>query len=74
MHRSSDKEHEDLLKLKAEHPEFPSLSLIVREAVLRLIHVEGGIDSRYSEVEDVINELQGAKKRFLDLVLTHSER
>lgn len=71
VYRPSEKEHEEILKFRAENPEFTSMSSIIREAVLRFIYSDD-ISSRYTEIEDVIESLRDSKEKFLDLVLDHS--
>jgi hypothetical protein len=71
-YRPSEEEHEALLKVMAEHPEFTSVAQVIRESVLRFVHAA---DKRkmFTEVGALIDALKRDKEEFLNLVLRYSE-
>ena len=52
-------------------PEYTSIAQFLREATLRMIHDED-LNKRYTEVGELIDELQEMKQKFLNLVLKNS--
>lgn len=71
-YRPSDEEHEALLKMMAENPEFKSVAQVVKEAMMRFINGEDKTKF-FSEVGALIEALAHDKEQFLNLVLKYSE-
>ena len=67
-YRPSDEEHELLMKAMEESPEFTSVAQFMREGVMRLIH-DNDRRKIFSEVVELIGELNEAKNKFMDLVI-----
>ncbi|KKL91266.1 hypothetical protein LCGC14_1896340, partial [marine sediment metagenome] len=72
VYRPTDKEHELLMRAMERHPEYTSIAQFVHEAMMRMIHDED-LRKLYTEVGELIEELQETKEKFLSLVLKHSE-
>lgn len=68
VYRPTDKEHELLLRSMRDHPEYVSVAQFVREGTLRLCH-ENNRPKLFTQLAELIDELQEAKEKFISLVL-----
>jgi hypothetical protein len=71
-YRPTEGEQEAMMRVMADHPEYPSVAQVIREAFLRFLMSD---DKRraFTEVHKLIDELTEVKQDYADLLIRYGE-